>query len=156
MRVVDNPLHSIDYCKEVNPHLFIGVPRIYEKVYSDLVVGLGSKVGWLKLTTLGNIVRKKAKQKIGFTNLKLAITGAAPINPDILHLFHDLGIPIYEGYGMTETLAGLRSDMAELTRLGLFWKAAQVLSLGLLTLMREVTERSNSESTRNGGLLQEP
>ncbi|MCP4849851.1 MAG: AMP-binding protein, partial [Verrucomicrobiaceae bacterium] len=31
MRVVDNPLHSIDYCKEVNPHLFIGVPRIYEK-----------------------------------------------------------------------------------------------------------------------------
>ena len=70
MRVVDNPLHSIDYCKEVNPHLFIGVPRIYEKVYSNLVAGLGSKVGWLKLPILGNIVRKKAKQKIGFTNLK--------------------------------------------------------------------------------------
>ena len=106
MRVVDNPLHSIDYCKEVNPHLFIGVPRIYEKVYSNLVAGLGSKVGWLKLPILGNIVRKKAKQKIGFTNLKFAITGAAPINPDILHLFQDLGIPIYEGYGMTETSAG--------------------------------------------------
>ena len=30
MRVVDNPLHSIDYCKEVQPHLFIGEPRIYE------------------------------------------------------------------------------------------------------------------------------
>ena len=106
MRVVDNPLHSIDYCKEVNPHLFIGVPRIYEKVYSNLVVGLGSKVGWLKLPILGNIVRKKAKAKIGFTNLKFAITGAAPINPDILHLFSDLGIPLYEGYGMTETSAG--------------------------------------------------
>ena len=106
MRVVDNPLHSIDYCKEVNPHLFIGVPRIYEKVYSNLVAGLGSKVGWLKLPILGNIVRKKAKQKIGFTNLRFAITGAAPINPDILHLFHNLGIPIYEGYGMTETSAG--------------------------------------------------
>ena len=106
MRVVDNPLHSIDYCKEVNPHLFIGVPRIYEKVYSNLVAGLGSKVGWLKLPILGNIVRKKAKAKIGFTNLKFAITGAAPINPDILHLFSDLGIPLYEGYGMTETSAG--------------------------------------------------
>jgi len=118
MRVVDNPLHSIDYCKEVNPHLFIGVPRIYEKVYSNLVAGLGSKVGWLKLPILGNIVRKKAKQKIGFTNLKFAITGAAPINPDILHLFHDLGIPIYEGYGMTETSAGATLGHAGANKIG--------------------------------------
>ena len=118
MRVVDNPLHSIDYCKEVNPHLFIGVPRIYEKVYSNLVAGLGSRVGWLKLRILGNIVRKKAKAKIGFTNLKFAITGAAPINPDILHLFHDLGIPIYEGYGMTETSAGATLGYAGANRIG--------------------------------------
>jgi len=118
MRVVDNPLHSIDYCKEVNPHLFIGVPRIYEKVYSNLVAGLGSRVGWLKLPILGNIVRKKAKAKIGFTNLKFAITGAAPINPDILHLFHDLGIPIYEGYGMTETSAGATLGYAGANRIG--------------------------------------
>ena len=118
MRVVDNPLHSIDYCKEVNPHLFIGVPRIYEKVYSNLVAGLGSKVGWLKLPILGNIVRKKAKAKIGFTNLKFAITGAAPINPDILHLFHDPGIPIYEGYGMTETSAGATLGYAGANKIG--------------------------------------
>ena len=118
MRVVDNPLHSIDYCKEVNPHLFIGVPRIYEKVYSNLVAGLGSRVGWLKLPILGNIVRKKAKAKIGFTNLKFAITGAAPINPDILHLFHDLGIPIYEGYGMTETSAGATLGYAGANKIG--------------------------------------
>jgi long-subunit acyl-CoA synthetase (AMP-forming) len=118
MRVVDNPLHSIDYCKEVNPHLFIGVPRIYEKVYSNLVAGLGSKVGWLKLPILGNIVRKKAKGKIGFTNMKFAITGAAPINPDILHLFHDLGIPLYEGYGMTETSAGATLGHAGANKIG--------------------------------------
>ena len=118
MRVVDNPLHSIDYCKEVNPHLFIGVPRIYEKVYSNLVAGLGSKVGWLKLPILGNIVRKKAKAKIGFTNMKFAITGAAPINPDILHLFNDLGIPLYEGYGMTETSAGATLGHAGANKIG--------------------------------------
>jgi long-chain acyl-CoA synthetase len=105
MRVVDNPLHSIDYCKEVNPHLFIGVPRIYEKVYSNLVAGLPP--AWLlSLPVLGNIIKKKAKGKIGFTNLRFAITGAAPINPDILTLFHKLGVPLYEGYGMTETSAG--------------------------------------------------
>jgi long-chain acyl-CoA synthetase len=40
------------------------------------------------------------------TNCIYAITGAAPINPDILELFHKLGIPLFEGYGMTETSAG--------------------------------------------------
>ena len=62
MRVVDNPLHSIDYCKEVNPHLFIGVPRIYEKVYSNLVAGL-PPTWWLSLPVLRGIIKKKAKAK---------------------------------------------------------------------------------------------
>ena len=106
MRVVDNPLHSIDYCQEVQPHLFIGVPRIYEKVYSNLMAKLGSKLGLLKIPVIGGIIKNKAKGAIGFSNTKYAITGAAPINPDILNLFHKLGIPLYEGYGMTETTAG--------------------------------------------------
>jgi long-chain acyl-CoA synthetase len=106
MHVVDNPLHVIDYCKEVQPHLFIGVPRIYEKVYSNLVAGLGRKIKWLSIPILGGIIKKKAKQKIGMSNCVYAITGAAPINPDILELFHKLGIPLFEGYGMTETSAG--------------------------------------------------
>ena len=105
MRVVDNPLHAIDYCKEVQPHLFIGVPRIYEKVYSNLVAGL-PPIWLLSLPVLGNIIKKKAKGKIGFSNVKFSITGAAPINPDILTLFHKLGVPLFEGYGMTETSAG--------------------------------------------------
>jgi len=106
MYVVDNPLHAIDYCKEVQPHLFIGVPRIYEKVYSNLVAGLGGKVKLLGIPILGGIIKKKAKAKIGMSNCVYAITGAAPINPDILELFHKLGIPLFEGYGMTETSAG--------------------------------------------------
>jgi len=106
MHVVDNPLHAIDYCKEVQPHLFIGVPRIYEKVYSNLVAGLGGKVKLLGIPILGSIIKKKAKAKIGMSNCVYAITGAAPINPDILELFHKLGIPLFEGYGMTETSAG--------------------------------------------------
>ena len=38
--------------------------------------------------------------------LRFAITGAAPINPDILSLFESLDIPLFEGYGMTENTAG--------------------------------------------------
>ena len=118
MRVVDNPLHSIDYCKEVLPHLFIGVPRIYEKVYSNLMAALGSKLGLLKIPVLGGIIKNKAKAKIGFSNVTYAITGAAPINPDILELFHTLGIPLYEGYGMTETTAGATLNYGGNNRIG--------------------------------------
>jgi len=106
MTVVDAPLNVIDVAKEVQPHLFIGVPRIYEKVYSNLVAKLGWKIKLAKIPILGGFIKNKAKQAIGMSNCVYAITGAAPINPDILKLFHTLDIPLYEGYGMTETTAG--------------------------------------------------
>jgi long-chain acyl-CoA synthetase len=109
LHVVDNALHAVDYAKKVQPALFIGVPRIYEKVYSNLKSTLDSKavirIG-LKIPGLKKVLQKAVKRKIGMVNCKYAITGAAPINPDILKLFHQIGVPLYEGYGMTETTAG--------------------------------------------------
>ena len=109
LHVVDNALHAVDYAKKVQPALFIGVPRIYEKVYSNLKSTLDSKaiirIG-LKIPGLKKVLQKAVKRKIGMVNCKYAITGAAPINPDILKLFHHIGVPLYEGYGMTETTAG--------------------------------------------------
>ena len=43
MHVVDSPLNTVDYAKEIQPHLFISVPRIYEKVYSNLKAAIDSK-----------------------------------------------------------------------------------------------------------------
>ncbi|MBR79941.1 MAG: hypothetical protein CMA88_04055 [Euryarchaeota archaeon] len=106
MRVVNNPLESIDFAKEVQPALFIGVPRIYEKVYSNLKSKLEGKEFLLKVPIINGILRKKIKPQIGMENCTYAVTGAAPINPDILKLFHAIGVPLYEGYGMTETTAG--------------------------------------------------
>jgi len=106
MRVVNSPLESIDYAKEVQPALFIGVPRIYEKVYSNLKSKLEGKEFLLKVPIINGILRKKIKPQIGMANCTYAVTGAAPINPDILKLFHAIGVPLYEGYGMTETTAG--------------------------------------------------
>ena len=109
MYVVDNPLNVVDCAKEVQPHLFIGVPRIYEKIYSNIRAALDSKAilrFLLKVPGLSGIISGKLREKIGMANCRFAITGAAPINPDILTLFHSLGIPIFEGYGMTEDTAG--------------------------------------------------
>ena len=38
MHIVDSPLNTVDYAKELQPHLFISVPRIYEKIYSNLTL----------------------------------------------------------------------------------------------------------------------
>jgi len=107
--VCDNPLYVVDYAKEVKPHLFIGVPRIYEKIYSNLKAAIDGKAilkYGLKIPVLCNVFKSKLKDATGFTETRFAISGAAPINPDILYLFQELGIPLFEGYGMTENTAG--------------------------------------------------
>ena len=113
LHIVDNPINIVDYAKEVKPHLFIGVPRIYEKIYSNLKAAIDSKailrIG-LKLPFLSNIFKQKLKDAVGLVNVRYAATGAAPINPDILRLFHRLEIPLYEGYGMTENTAVATSN----------------------------------------------
>jgi long-chain acyl-CoA synthetase len=99
----------VDYTKEVQPHLFIGVPRIYEKIYSNVKAALDAKAilkVLLKVPGLSGVLKGKLREKIGMANCRFAITGAAPINPDILILFQFLGVPVFEGYGMTEDTAG--------------------------------------------------
>ena len=110
MHIVDSPLNTVDYAKEVQPHLFISVPRIYEKIYSNLKAAIDSKVVLrigLKIPGLSNVFKKKLREAAGFGNSRFAISGAAPINPDILKLFQELDIPLFEGYGMTENTAGI-------------------------------------------------
>jgi long-chain acyl-CoA synthetase len=110
MSIVDSPLNTIDYAKEVQPHLFISVPRIYEKVYSNLKAAIKMKpilkIG-LKIPVLSSVFKKKLREAAGFGSNRFSISGAAPLNPEILEFFHFLGIPIYEGYGMTENTAGI-------------------------------------------------
>ena len=125
MHVVDNALHVVDYAKKVQPHLFIGVPRIYEKIYSSLFSKFGS--GLLKtlsdLPLIGGVLKGKAREAVGMSNVRFAVTGAAPINPDILRFFHKVGSPVYEGYGMTETTAGATLGHGKANKIGSVGKA---------------------------------
>ena len=126
MHIVDSPLNTVDYAKEVQPHLFISVPRIYEKVYSNLMAAIESKailkIG-LMIPGLSNVFKSKLKAAAGFSNVRFAISGAAPINPDILSLFQKLGIPLFEGYGMTENTAGASMNYVGNNKIGSVGKA---------------------------------
>ncbi len=126
MYIVDSPLNTVDYAKEVQPHLFISVPRIYEKIYSNLMAAIESKAilkYGLMIPGLSKIFKGKLKDAAGFSNSRFAISGAAPINPDILALFQKLDIPLFEGYGMTENTAGATLNYIGHNKIGSVGKA---------------------------------
>ena len=75
-------------------------------------VGLGAKhllADWLVL--------RKIRRPFG-SRLRFAVTGAAPIDPEILRFFHAAGIHVLEGYGMTETTAVSTANSVEDYRFG--------------------------------------
>ncbi len=124
--IVDNPLNTVDFAKEVQPHLFCSVPRIYEKIYSNFIAAIENKAVLrfgLNIPILSGIFKKKLKEAAGFGDLKFAISGAAPINPDILALFQKLDIPLFEGYGMTENTAGATLNYLGHNKIGSVGKA---------------------------------
>lgn len=119
--------------REVSPTFFFGVPRIWEKFHSAINIGvqnatwfkrqsyrLAMKVGetvalkkmshqrlsfllW-SINQLASVtVFRKIKKLLGIDRARFALSGAAPISPDILKYFHALGVNIRESYGMTET-----------------------------------------------------
>ncbi len=119
--------------RDVSPTLFHAVPRIWEKYYSGIVLRMKDatlfkklafqqalKIGtryneaklagqavssWLALTYFlaHFIVFRKLKKRLGFDRVRIGFSGAAPISHNILKFFQSIGIPIREGYGMTET-----------------------------------------------------
>jgi len=119
--------------REVSPTMFHAVPRIWEKYYSGIVLKMADatwlkrtlyKIA-VKIGTQYNnkalakkkvplqlalayhlayfVVFRKLKERLGFDRVRLGVSGAAPISHEILKFFQSIGIPIREGYGMTET-----------------------------------------------------
>jgi long-chain acyl-CoA synthetase len=117
--------------QDIRPTVLISVPRIYERVYGRIQDGLAKKsplarmlfhlavrVGWRRFEhaqgrtgwhpelllwpLLDKLVAGNVTQKLG-GRLRLAISGGAALAPEIAHVFIGLGVPIYQGYGLTET-----------------------------------------------------
>jgi long-chain acyl-CoA synthetase len=127
-----DPLKILPNLAEVKPTYFPSVPRIFEKIYTAATSGM-EKAGGLKKKVfdwsirVGERMREAERSRRGpgpllrlqhgFADrqvlskirglfggqLRLAVSGAAPINPDILHFFDAAGVLVLEGWGMTET-----------------------------------------------------
>jgi len=62
---------------------------------------LKARYGLARLLVLNNV-----RRMVGLNRVKLALTGAAPISPELIRWYLALGIPLREGWGMTETTGG--------------------------------------------------
>ena len=116
--------------KEVHPSMMTAVPRVLEKVYEKIIMagdkqkGIKKKIfkwavslaeqykieddkrsGWynFKLKIADKLVFKTIRANIGAEHFDIVVSGAASISQKIASFFSAIKMPVYEGYGMTET-----------------------------------------------------
>jgi long-chain acyl-CoA synthetase len=89
--------------ESVQPQLFFGVPRIWQKFKEKIEEKLPPKKLNLLLSIpiISGIIKKKLRQKLGLSN-SVTFAGAAPIAVDLLEWYDRIGIKINQAYGMTE------------------------------------------------------
>ncbi|MFX1680563.1 AMP-binding protein [Mitsuaria sp. CC2] len=93
--------------QRARPTVFFSVPRLWTKFQQGVQAKLPQpKLDLLfKLPLIGNLVRRKILKALGLNECKFAAGGAAPMPVALLKWYRTLGLPINEGYGMTENLA---------------------------------------------------
>ncbi len=94
----------IDDLKRARPTLFISVPRLWMKFQSGVHEKLppGRLNLLLKLPIIGKRVAAKIRSGLGLEGARVYGSGTAPIPVDVLEWYGRLGVPISEGWGMTE------------------------------------------------------
>ncbi|MFH1060295.1 MAG: AMP-binding protein [Pseudomonadota bacterium] len=129
---IENTDTVTDNVVEISPTVFFAVPRIWEKYASTIFIKMkdatwlkrqlfglalmiGRKRALARLSPAGVpaplklafalahfAVFAKLKERIGFERIRVAISGAAPISPDVLRFYHAIGVPLRQVYGQTE------------------------------------------------------
>ena len=133
---------------EVSPTYFLGVPRIWEKMYSSITLRMkdatwfGRKALQMALSVGSRtadfedkglpvpahvrlmhraadlLVLNNIKVLLGLDRVRIGLTGAAPISPDLIGWFRALGVPLYEAFGQTENVAFACGNYRGQVRLG--------------------------------------
>ncbi len=145
---VEGPDTVFENIQEVSPTIFFAVPRIWEKFYSGITIRLKdasalSRWAYEKAIAIGHqaveyelankpvpmglslkrwlsskVVLRNIKILLGLDRIKWAITGAAPISPDLVRWFMALGVDMYEVYGQTENTGTATSNQPGKNKIG--------------------------------------
>ncbi len=151
-------IHKVkDYLPEVRPNVFMGVPRIWEKFQAAMEARINQRKGlqrkfvnWclktekacfqkeletkkpyrpLSRKIANRFLLQKIKRTIGLDKLDIAVTGAAPIDSQVLNFFSSIGIVVYEVYGMSETAGIIATTYPGETSFGTVGKPLENLNI---------------------------
>ncbi|NOD33896.1 MULTISPECIES: long-chain fatty acid--CoA ligase [unclassified Ruegeria] len=141
--------------QEVSPSTFTAVPRVWEKIYAHVQIltqeatplgraafGMALKAGARraeyraagKHVPIGiavqfwiwdQLVLKNLRRMLGMDQLRRGGTGAAPISTDLLKWYWAIGVPLVEGFGMTETAGLATLNTVESNRIGTIGQAVE-------------------------------
>ncbi len=124
-----NPDQLVGHLAEVRPTIFATVPRVLEKVYDKVTLGVqqseGAKkaigswamglasgfdmghppggLGGIKQAVADKLVFSKIRERLGLTRVRVVSVGGAALRPDLSNSFAAWGIATLQGYGLTET-----------------------------------------------------
>jgi len=143
---------------EVRPTIVNGVPRFYEKAYQRIItevkhlpraqqilikwaLSLGKRSPIMpgdstiskqlhraELRAADRLVYSKIRRRFG-GRLRMLVSGAAPLPPEVQRFFETLGLTIVEGYGLTETCAPVACNTIDTNRLGTVGKPLNGVSI---------------------------
>ncbi|SFA79068.1 long-chain acyl-CoA synthetase [Amycolatopsis marina] len=161
--------------RDVQPTVFLGVPRVWEKMLAGVEIrmadasrlkrwsyrasmrhgrriaprrmaGTVTLADRLTFAVCDTLVFRPLREKLGMVRVRTAISGAAPIAPQVLEYLWAIGIPVREGYGQTENTAICTLTPAGDVRLG---------SVGVAMTGVEVKIAEDGEIlTRSAGVFQ--
>ncbi|HPP46659.1 MAG TPA: AMP-binding protein, partial [Accumulibacter sp.] len=130
---VADPRQVMQHIERIAPHLFVGVPRFYEKLYVGIQQAIGRQPAWRQslvrqawaigdqhatalresrtqdflsrclFALADRLVLRKLRGILG-PELRFMISGSAPMPQWLLEQFHAIGLPIYEAYGISENI----------------------------------------------------
>lgn len=144
--------------REVQPTFFLGVPRVWEKMMAGVQVRVADasplkRVAYRAAMRFGGRVARRRlcgsfgpldrivyalgwvvafgplREKLGLRRLRIALSGAAPVAPQVLEFLWTLGVPVREGYGQTENTAMATYTPADDVRLGTVGRALPEVEL---------------------------
>jgi long-subunit acyl-CoA synthetase (AMP-forming) len=140
----ESPEKLPETLREIRPHLFLGVPRVWEKIQAGIqAAGAGAGpfrrriVAWARGIGLASgyadqegrprpwsygladrLVFSKVRERLGFDAVRILVVSAAPIAKETLDFFQSLALPIMEIYGMSECTGPTTMSLPGRYRLG--------------------------------------